>query len=744
VQLADITAEYNLVAEFSLCYSAVYHDKLPFISKKKYECKACHLDLIKDYLPDDRDTDDLLDDDNSLSILTINDPDARILKDLLNILPAEYYTDYVKWRNVIFALANSSPNYYAIAKWFSQKSAEKYREESFNSLWDSTIISINNDYGVSKLTKRSIYYWANQENPEKCQELRSRNYYEILANYIYTFIDEIEHYTIAKMLKYMIGNKFCSDRNSQGQVIWYEFIQPGQAMQKGEVYKWRQIKTPTNARIYISEKLPIILRQLKENTQLKLDNSANAMEIGYLKKVLMAIKKSNKKLYNHAFKNGVIGEAVELFELPGFIQSLNKDPHVLGVGNGILVLSHKNKDKKQDKKGKSSVDDKETISKDLQDDEIKDNNASKSGNFTSSYLVKDFHEFSVSSYTPVDYIPYDPENPNEYQAELLQIINDSIPEKDAFEKIMFYCSQGVYRGKKRPVIMFFPGGGSNGKSLLLDLMRNTLGKNYAGQAPFSLLTTTREKPNEPNSAIMQYDGKGWMSMDESEPNEKLKSDRLKLLAGGTITASDKNEKQKTFDNNATTACATNYPPDVEFTDHGTWRRFLLYWFKVKYCSNPDPANPLEKKDNPAIVEEYIYDRKYQEAFLGILVHYWDRLQSEYNGDIKAVPSPTIDRETEQFRRTQDTIHRFIMECIVVSTEELTHDYNIATLANEYINWYRKNINLKATPSVKDIISKIEDSRIKAYLHPIHNTKVLKGCRLLQDGAGELFPGETYL
>jgi hypothetical protein len=98
--------------------------------------------------------------------------------------------------------------------------------------------------------------------------------------------------------------------------------------------------------------------------------------------------------------------------------------------------------------------------------------------------------------------------------------------------------------------------------------------------------------------------------------------------------------------------------------------------------------------------------------LSILVHYNQILRAKYNNDLKRIPVPTIDSETYQFRRRQDTIHRFITEMIVVSPA--SEPISLNTIANRYQEWYARSIKAQA-PSTTEVVAQLENSYLAKYL-----------------------------
>jgi hypothetical protein len=130
--------------------------------------------------------------------------------------------------------------------------------------------------------------------------------------------------------------------------------------------------------------------------------------------------------------------------------------------------------------------------------------------------------------------------------------------------------------------------------------------------------------------------------------------------------------------------------------------------------------------------------------LSILSHYYERLQKEYNGELKNVPCPTLDIETELFRISQDAIHRWICECVVISPYN-DINYDIGTITNLYMDWYKVHIDRKAVITSNTFIKDIMSSAISKYLKPAPNKNiVLKGCRILTNNDNSLREYEEYI
>lgn len=683
--------EYNLVAELSLVTEATYDSKPPLVKKNVYTYKAEIERIINEWNATKQNTksisiDELLISDHSLSTLTMHNPEARYLHGLLDILTEDYYTDRNKWRNVIYALSNTSEQYKPLAVWFSQKCPEKWLDngqEALDSLWNEAL----DNKCVKPLTIASISHWAQLSNPERYNSVMERSYFTILTKYVYEHGGKLQHYMISKVLYTMLYNKFCVDVDPQTRkYCWFEFVLPGEPMRPGEAWKWRKEVEPDDIHIYISEKLINILEQISDHIEEKKENSNSDSQTLYYKNLGKSFAASKISMFNDTFKNGVIKQASYIFRHRGFIEQLDMVPNLFGVGNGVLELGNECK------------------------------------------LINYYHENPISKYTPVHWIKFD-EN-NKWTKLVLNAIADIIVEPDVRNWILFHACQGLSRDTKEGLMLLFEGGGQNGKTSFLRWIAKSLGP-YADKFNIQLLACEREEADKPNSAMMKFKYINWAYAEESNKAQSLNVARMKeLVNAGEVSGRDLNSKQETFTMKCNFIVASQYSFIVNTTDHGTWRRLKHYTSKTKFCANPDPNNPYEKKDNQDFNLKYSSDPNFLSSMLSILSHYYERLQKEYGGELKNVPCTTLDIETEAFRVSQDAIHRWICESIVISPYNDT-DYDIGTITNNYMDWYKIHIDRKAVITSNTFIKEIMSSAISKYLKPAPNKNVvLKGCRIL--------------
>jgi phage/plasmid-associated DNA primase len=700
VNVTNMFNEQNI----NLCYdfSINFINKYGILLSKKFYKPHQHLyDDIQLYNEQYKlnDNDEEMDEiNNDIALKEGYIPDTKYTKGLLRCLSIERLNDRNKWRNIIYALSNTSKDFKSLAKWVSKRNPEKWDSTSFENLWtEATTITKEN---VNKLTFRSLIYWAKEDDFEQYELLNNESIKSVINNDIHNriLVGDLQHYQFAKYLFHMFKDKFVTDYENK-EIQWYEFVLPTDKYIKGQLYKWRlEESRPENLITYMSTKLVLIFDDIINEIDLRIANEEEKNIIDYLTLIKKKVINSVKHLYTNAFKNCIIKEADSLFRKRGFIQSLNSDKDIIGVGNGILKLS------------------------------------------SSPEMIETLHSYPISHYTDVDYIPYD-EN-NIYIKKIIAVIKTLFPddEMDAYEYILYYLAACLDGKPKQSIIFIIIGCGSNGKSFLLEFIKSILGEQYGTKMPLTFLTDKRTKSSSADPSFMNLEHARLAHYSEANPNDELNTAKVKEITGQeTLSGRNLFEKQKSFRPACMHLVTTNYHFGVKTTDHGTWRRIRTYKFKNVFTPDPNPDNKYEKKMDPE-VGSYIYDDKLKQAFLSILVEYYKRLQSKYNGNLLNVISKTIDYETNEYRNNEDVVNKFIDERAVISPK---YKGMIMESIDAYKRWFTTVIESDINVKLNQIPHLLKNSKIGKYYKTECNAIYLTGIRFLDTPDEALEDGEEY-
>lgn len=421
----------NLIKEFNLNYAGDLIRFKQYIPPKKTILDK--INLRDEQLPDNNsdDVEKYIDDlENEISILSMNIPEIKYIKGMLEILSIKRLSEYDTWRNVIYVLANCGEKYNKLAHWVSSRVHEKYNPNDLDVLWNK---AINEPSSRKTLSRKSLYFWALEDNPDDLKKIIENTSFNQINADIHCKISEgnLNHCEFAKYIFIMFREKYITDKVSPTKIAWYEFVTEEDACSPGEIYKWKElIFIPKTLNTFISEKLKLIIAENITELENKIksndaedDDAGN--EIKYYNKLIKNVKKSAQKLSCVNFKTNVFKELQVKFQQDYFTQKLNMDPNIIGVGNGILVL-----------------------------DDLK-----KYGNSKVPKLIKGFHEYKISKFTPIAYEPYNPEST--YVQKIEKLISDLFPEHehDAKEFIMYYLASSLDFHPKESLLLICSGNG---------------------------------------------------------------------------------------------------------------------------------------------------------------------------------------------------------------------------------------------------------------------------------------------
>lgn len=131
-------------------------------------------------------------------------------------------------------------------------------------------------------------------------------------------------------------------------------------------------------------------------------------------------------------------------------------------------------------------------------------------------------------------------------------------------------------------VLIQQGGGENGKSTVLAGVAGALG-DYYHQAPARILIGGQNHGATPEMADLR--GRRFVAIEETPESGRLDVVGLKNVAGTTRISARKLYKDPvSFEATHTLIVNTNYPPQVNETDEGTWRRLLLVAFPYTFAT----------------------------------------------------------------------------------------------------------------------------------------------------------------
>ncbi|MCK9607791.1 MAG: PriCT-2 domain-containing protein [Methylomonas sp.] len=621
---------------------------------------------------------------------------------LLWILDISYASEYEKWFKVLCILAEEGSKAEIIARFFSMRCKEKYSYSGFIKVWDS----IRSRQAVlpreGKLSIGSLIFWAKETDENAYKEALLLNEEQTVEQMIYKNDGFLGHSHFSELLCGNVRNMYVVDADSQGCAphTWFEFvIDPAKTQKHGELFKWRRLSIPHALFIYIashySEVLDRCSNRLLEARDSLIHQKIAEQDENRIKELNRRIKraetvigttgKTKKQLASEPFRTSVIKDTEHRLAVRNFAESLDADPEIIGVGNGILRIRNP------------------------------------------VQLISGFHEMRVMKFTRADYIPFDENNPQ--IRHLLSVYHQIYLEDDVFEFMLCYLSTWLDGHDAARILVLLVGGGKNGKSFSMQMAQAALGLDYVKTLKMQLLTSNTERAESANSAFMQLDGIRGGYFDEANAEETLNIARIKsIVSPGHQSGRELFSPQKNFKIIANLCALSNFVFNVPTTDNGTWDRLRLYNNKARFVPHPDPRNPNEHKEDINLVKLKINDPAYQSAMLSILVHYYQIFHDKYGGDFANIPTPTIDSETEEFRNRMDPVNRFIAEMLIFAPNGVV--IPLERIVNRYQSERAKTSGSSERGDAEKIASLFENSRIhKLVFAGDDGKKYVRHCRV---------------
>ncbi|WP_051084504.1 phage/plasmid primase, P4 family [Gracilibacillus lacisalsi] len=233
---------------------------------------------------------------------------------------------------------------------------------------------------------------------------------------------------------------------------------------------------------------------------------------------------------------------------------------------------------------------------------------------------------------------------------------------DFIQKSIGYALTG---DTSEQVAFFLWGTGRNGKSTLINIVKDLLG-DYSKQTNADTFTT-RINEGGINNDIARLHGSRFVSAVESEDGQKLSEALIKQLTGGEpITARFLRKEFFEFMPEFKIFFTTNHKPIVKGDDEGIWRRIRLIPF--------DRTIPKEEVDKD--LPEKLHDE-----LPGILKWAVDgclKWQQEGLGEPEEVKNAT-----DEYKEEMDLLASFLSECCVINSEAKVQANE---LHKEYLTW----------------------------------------------------------
>lgn len=417
--------------------------------------------------------------------------------------------------------------------------------------------------------------------------------------------------------------------------IWYEYNN----------HRWNRIDDAYTIKILLSEEFQNDYRNDI------IDMTIRATKIsGFEKEQLQAkISATNKiieRLMNIDFKKKIIEEAKSLFFDSKFNEKLDSNPNLLGCENGVYDIEQQ------------------------------------------KFRIGHPDDF-ISLNTKINYIKFSEKMP--YLKNIKEFLEQILPNNIVKDYIITAISTCISGEKREEKLYIFTGSGSNGKSVLMELLSNALGDYYMS-CPITIITRKRGSSNETSPEKVRMKGKRCGVFQETDDGEKLNVGVMKEFTGGDkVLVRDlfkgANEMIE-FKPQMQYFLTANQLPDVPSNDDGTWRRLRVIEFASKFIDNP--TKPNEFKINTNLKQDI---QNWAATFLSYLIHIYE---TKYKNVNYLKEPDEVMASTNQYKMENDFYTEYSRDRFTF-TNNLKNTISRESLYADFKAWFKTNYEGKPMP-----------------------------------------------
>jgi len=477
---------------------------------------------------------------------------------------------------------------------------------------------------VNGYTERSIIYWAKQDAPEEYMLVKKNtiNYYIELTMELATDHD------LAMVLHQMYKDKYvCSSRKHK---TWYKFCD----------HHWKEDPN-TTLRMEVATKMNEVYQEKIEKLSHDLQEQDASGDL--YEKINAKIRKvtdiSGKIRFGSCIDN-IMKEAMGLFCDENFNIMRDSNKHLMCFSNGVI-------------------------------------------DFNKNEFREGYPQDYITKTTGIPYVDFNPERHGQISDEIMTFMEQLFPIKELNRYMWDHLASVLVGENINQTFNIYRGSGSNGKSMLADLMSHALGQ-YKGSVPITLVTGKRNAIGGTSSEVIQLKGVRYAVMQEPSKGDRLNEGPMKELTGGDpITARALYSEAETFTPQFCLVVCTNNLPEIGSNDDGTWRRIRICDFVSKFVD----ADVVPNQDSCGDDEEkkYVFpkDKKlkikipmWAPVFMSMLV----KRVFETKGHVE--DCEMVLSSSNKYRRGQDHISAFVIEMVgkkegkKIGKQELTEQFKL--------------------------------------------------------------------
>ena len=619
--------------------------------------------------------------------------DTDYVTELMKCLSQDRVDDYDSWYKVGICLYNISPILIGLFDWWSQLS-DKYDKNSVIEYWYKNFTKNSKKYnlGLSQLKQ-----YAKQDNEEQYYKVNNVAQTIFLDRWIRKILEHSSGKTnkvgavdVCKQLKMYIElhcewQLKCADNTSNH---WYKF----------EGQQWFEDKGANKLYSLFTNVLIPILRKRFEF---------------YIDKIKELKRQININNNNIQGMNNTIEDITSNSSAENPFQSSSSNiEHIQNANNSVNDLVTKQKiydscckitetliDFIQTPSNRNNLI--KDLSQECYDKDFYRNLDVNPNVFLCNNCILDLDNGIIRNGQPEDMttigcgydFPMDVNNheAQEYIIEIEECLDKIFPDEDVQNYTLNLLAESLAGHIRREEFYIHTGSGSNGKSVLSDLIKETFGDYY--YAPDNtIFNTAKRDPNAPNPVMAGARGKRFIMTSEPKQEKGLQSDIIKQLTGGDIiTGRHLNKEPIQFKPMAKWNMACNDIPGIDSTDGGTWRRICVIPYVSKFVDEDSPSlkNP-DKFPNHFPKDAGLKEKlaTWRPYFLFMLWQRYLNLKRTNFSALSAVNRPeAVNSATQEYKKNSNVYEQYFLERM---ESKAGYRVNINEVYNDFRDYVKEN------------------------------------------------------
>ena len=576
--------------------------------------------------------------DHIMGSLKVNEQYIKETHQYTQILPEKYYQpgSHVINTQVGFALKHTDERLFL--SWIMLRA--KASDFDFNDI-PHQYKRWKNDFTKRPdgVTRASIMYWAKQDVKEEYEKVKQGT----VDQYIEDTIFEAGDWDYAMVLYHLYKDKYvCSSITNKK---WYVFNK--HRWEKDEGQRLRMAISKELFELY-SSKQSQYLAESQHYEPSDENHEKFQRKIKKIAEICIKLKKTNDK-------NNIMREAMEIFFDQDFTRNIDSNPYLMCFTNGVFDFKTK---------------------------QFRDG-------YPQDYITKT---------TGIPYMAYNSDKVFETGNEIITFMEQLFPQPELCRYMWDHLASVLIGVKKEHAFNIYRGSGSNGKSILTDLMSQCLG-DYKGTVPITLVTDKRSSIGGATPEVMQLKGVRYAVMQEPSKDAVINEGIMKELTGGDpLLGRALYCDSEIFIPQFSLVVCTNALFEIKSNDDGTWRRMKLVDFLAKFISEGETHTDDTKYVFPK--DKSLKEKlpKWAPVFISMLI----KRACETEGEVKDCPE--VVSASNKYRQSQDAIAGFIIDKII--NVDNAYGVNQTSLNNAFKEWFQTNYGSRKPPKASELYEAI--------------------------------------